>query len=322
MSYFGNLYDSNFEKNVDINQFRGLKTYEVIRLAGSNLAGASGSLDVGTWITGGTNNGAPYLSGGQVTFQTNTTANGSASLRSAKIARFVGASGNFFRGAMRFGDTGTTNNWRKFGAYDIDNGFYFFLSGTTFGVGSRKGTIDTHVNSGSFNGLYGNSYSIDIGVHTYEIHYSNTFTYFLFDNKLLHKLSSSGTTNINTGHLYITAENVNTNGSTTNVIMDARAMTINRAGVENTKPTFYNIATNETRVLKTSPGTLHVINVNSKGSGGGSIAFYDGLSAAGTAICSIDTTTVQGYFEYHLDFNSGLTYVSTSTLGNVTVIWE
>jgi hypothetical protein len=101
-------FDSEYTPQGDI------RSIEPIRQAGVAFEGST--LDPNFWITTLIAGGTVTQSNGRVDMLTNTTANGVATLFSNRKARHVAGSSNLFRMAGRFGDTGTSNNVRQFGA--------------------------------------------------------------------------------------------------------------------------------------------------------------------------------------------------------------
>jgi hypothetical protein len=85
-----------------------------IRQAGVTFEGPT--LDTNFWLTTLIAGGTVTQTNGRVDMLTNTTANGVAALFSARKARHISGASNLFRMAGRFGDAGTANNVRQFGA--------------------------------------------------------------------------------------------------------------------------------------------------------------------------------------------------------------
>lgn len=85
-----------------------------IRQAGVSFEGPT--LDSNFWLTTLIAGGTVTQHNGRVDMKTNTTANGVAALFSARKARHIAGNSNMIRMAGRFGDTGTANNVRQFGA--------------------------------------------------------------------------------------------------------------------------------------------------------------------------------------------------------------
>jgi len=86
--------------------------------------------------------------------------------------------------------------------------------------------------------------------------------------------------------------------------------------------TYKNISANAaTTVIKSGPGTLIRVCINTKGASSNILTLYDNASAAsGTKIATIDTTTAVGTLTYELDFLNGLTVgLATGTAADVTI---
>jgi uncharacterized Zn-binding protein involved in type VI secretion len=325
MTYFRSLRDSQFGTESLITPFRQLKTTETTRLVGSTFVGTT--IDPNFWVSAVAAAGANTQTGGQVTSTTGTTANGSASLTSVRVARYYSTAGNFYRGVHRLPDAGTANNVRRWGAFDDNDGAFFQLSGTTFSIVTRKATVDTTVSSGSFNGPTGTTFTPGTNVRAYEIHWNNSTVWFYADNVLIHTASFPTTTWASTPSLKCRVQNVNSGGSTTNVSIETRTMAIARNGVAFTRPQYYNLANvNETRVLKYGPGTLHSIFVGDPAITG-TITLYDNTAGSGSIISTLNTADINvvnalQFGQSGIDFYNGLTYVSASNPGNVTFIYE
>jgi hypothetical protein len=79
---------------------------------------------------------------------------------------------------------------------------------------------------------------------------------------------------------------------------------------------------NATTVIRTGRGVLHGITINTKGASSNVITVYDGLSAGGTLLATIDSTVDPTIFLYDITFTTGLTIViATGTAAKVTVSW-
>jgi hypothetical protein len=86
---------------------------------------------------------------------------------------------------------------------------------------------------------------------------------------------------------------------------------------------YTNISTAATTVVKATPGKLHNITINSKGTVASIITVYDALTATGTPIAIIDSLNLSGTFSYEVAFTTGLTLVTTGTVApNITVSYQ
>jgi len=84
---------------------------------------------------------------------------------------------------------------------------------------------------------------------------------------------------------------------------------------------FKNIAANGNSQVKTGPGTLQGVIVNTLGVTS-TLALYDGTSASGTPIATINTAQAFGE-EFNLAFATGLFAVTAGgTPANVTITFE
>lgn len=84
-------------------------------------------------------------------------------------------------------------------------------------------------------------------------------------------------------------------------------------------------ATTAGTLIKTGPGVLLGLNINSVGTGGANVlTLYDGLSTAGTILGVWPTTTVGAINLQEMNFVTGLFVVLTATTlsGNHTVVYQ
>jgi hypothetical protein len=284
-----------------------------VRLVGTNFDGTV--KDINFW-TETVTNGGTVTKNGEIVLNTNTTANGTAKYVSIERARFVIGSGLKFQGFFSFFTAGDTDNIRRCGAYDANEGFFFELDGTTFSVGTRTGTSDTLVSSGSFNGTYGDTFAPLSGEVYYklEIEWTPGGVFFYVNSKLLHSIAQ--------GHLVkvlslpITFENINDNSNATEVKFYCLGVVILRQGMLITNPTSTYITTNDTFVLKQSPGTVQRVIITS-----GDVTIYDGLSVAGSIIGFVLGSTATVSVEFGCTFSVGLTVVTTGS-PQLTVVYE
>ncbi len=85
---------------------------------------------------------------------------------------------------------------------------------------------------------------------------------------------------------------------------------------------YTNLAANATTVIRTGPGILHNININTKGASANVITVYDNTAASGTKIATIDSTVAYGPLNFDVTFLTGLTIViGTGTAADITVSW-
>ena len=78
-----------------------------------------------------------------------------------------------------------------------------------------------------------------------------------------------------------------------------------------------------TTLVKTGPGMLHSVTINTKGASSNTLKIYDGVDANGTLLATIDTTVTWGPLPYDIGFQIGLTLVSaTGTGADITVSYR
>jgi hypothetical protein len=295
-----------------------LRTNKIFKLVGAASSGTQ--LEPNFWATSTGNGGNVIESEGAVRIRTNTTASGYCNVQSIRTGRYVAGTSNYCRAVVQL-DTGVSGNVRRFGAFNSQNGAFYELNGTTFKVVTRKAGVDTPVSSGSFNGTLGTIYTLDTNVRTFEIYWTNSSVWFATGGQVLHKVSATTSTWSVTMHLPLRAENINTS-ITNDISMYIRVASINRLGEAESEPTYKYISGAGTTVLRYSPGKLHKLII-SDGANGSSIAIYDGISAAGTMIANMNTSTVNtvASVDFQCPYFTGLTIVVTNAV-NFTVIYE
>lgn len=86
---------------------------------------------------------------------------------------------------------------------------------------------------------------------------------------------------------------------------------------------FVNIATVSTTTVKTGPGVLQSIVVNTRGTVASTVTVYNNTAASGAKIATIDSLNLSGTFIYGLAFSTGLTIVTTGTVApDITVVYQ
>lgn len=325
------IYDQASNKEEAIDGIRNLRVAQLKRIIGTNFGS---SIDSAYYTITNNNAGTTTAATGTCTLATNTTANGNTQIVSVAKARNHSGRTNIFRGVIRFGDTGGTNNVREFGIYvDANNAFVFRLSGTTFSVVVKRAGVETVVNSGSFNGngtTSGGTYALDTNFHAFSIGYMASRIRFEIDDTSIH-VFSAGSTNLVAslvGQLY--ASNVNSGGATTNRVLDLIAWSVSASGDAVNNPQFYNCnAVAETRTLKGGGGTLQSISIGRSGGTGATLTLYDNTAASGTiiGIWDLNAATSVGTHVMGLDgvnFYLGLSYQTTGTMtgASVTFFWD
>ena len=290
---------------------------------------ALANLDNVMWLSSLANGGTAVVTGGELVISTNTTANGSAIVESAKTARFIGLGPNKFRSLIQLADGGTANNVREWGvdlAVTNTDGAFFRMSGTTFSVVTRKGSADTVVSNGSFNGQYGSTYTFNTLSHNYEVIYQPRQVVFIIDNKILHTVTASSGPWTNTLHLHAHLSSINSGGSTTNVQLKARLAVIARFAIPEAQPTaYFQVGTTAGVVLKIGPGDLHGLNLSAIANNA-QVILYDNTAASGTILYDTGTmpanTTPLAIEMHGIGFNTGLTLVIATAAANAQVIYD
>ena len=314
------LYDFASDQRAQITPFGKVKTVEPVRTLGTSFNGISRDSNFWTEIT---TNGGSITQAGGVTLATSISPSGSAQYDSVRKARHVAGSANELKFTGRLVIDPIAGNVRRMGVYDDDNGFFFQVNGATFGVGARKGGVDTIVNSGSFNGDYGTTAPGAVTTTNFRIWYWEKTAQFFVNDKLLHKITATSGSLVNTNTLPIRMENNNV-GSTIDNTYEILTSTVFRLGDLLTAPTSKRITTANTYVCKLGAGILHRIIMNSTAVIGTSLSIYDDPIGVGT---TIGVVTMEGKatapvsIEYGVPFNDGLTIIALGSW-DVTVVYE
>ena len=128
--------------NLRVSQSQHMASY-------THLAGDLSDL----FYTGLTGAGSTYFDTDNVSMSLrNTTEAGSIIHATNHYHHYQPGTGMLILITGRLSDTGVTNNIRKWGYYDFDDGLFFQLSGTTRAVVIRKAGVDTVVTSVDWNG--------------------------------------------------------------------------------------------------------------------------------------------------------------------------
>jgi hypothetical protein len=334
MSYFGSTIITDVSTdNAEVTPYGELKVTQVTRLAGEVFN--DGIIDSNYYTTTTANGGTATTTASVLSLALTTTSGSSSAITSTNIARYVGFSANVFRSTLRVGDTGAANNVRKWGAMDgvspVD-GYYFQLSGTTFSIVTLNTSTPTVVSSGSFNGpttggiftagaSNTGTVTLDTNFHAFEIVYQSRKAQFFIDGTLIHTVTCTTASLAGTKNLKPTIINANT-GVGTAVNIYAESVAIARLGPRESQNLWYHIAGANAGVqLKTGPGTLSQVNVNS--SSAATYSFYDGTSATNPiAIISTPNNNSITTFSYDIDFNTGLHVVTTGASADCTISYE
>ena len=285
-----------------------------VRLIGSTFSSATATVDSNFWTvtiaaSGGTI--ATCVQGsGKVVLSSKTDATGSVILQSVRSARYIGGSSNRFRAQIQLGDTGVANNTKRWGVFDGTNGAYFKLAGTAMSVCTMKASSETAIASANWNGS-GAAVPTLTNCNIYEIYITNRKVYFSINGVLVHtedtntRAGAANDTWSANMNLPIRADNINAT-NTTDTTMSIRVITIYRLGEIITQSKSSYLAANATTILKDGSGTLHqIINCDNVGT----ISIYDGLSAAGILLGTIDLAKILGPISFDVPFYTGLTSV-------------
>jgi hypothetical protein len=297
------------------------------RLVGSTFSGST--LDTNFW-TSGSGSGSSVVANGHVTVTTGSLANGGTSLQSVRSGRYIGSNSNRARMVIRISDTGSANNVRRWGAFTTTDGCFFELSETTFKVVTRKTGVDTPVASGSFNGQWGSTYTLDTNVKTWEIYWNNSKVFFTTGGHVIHTVSANTTTWSDTTTLPLRFENNNFGSSTSVLQLGIRSATITRLGNYLSQPTSYYqpLAQNAGTNLKIGAGNLHsvvfggfingaVFTLSDSTSGSSPVIFSSSLTSANNTAGVPVSIDFKG-----LPFFTGLRLTVTSANASATIIYE
>ena len=300
-----------------------IRTADKHRLCGGMFGGATP--DPNIYTTALTGSSTATITDRLMTLATGVTANSTARIETVVTGQYSASNSNMARFLLKVGDTGVTNNIRRWGATTTGDGYFFYLNGTTFGIGYRKNTVETYITQANFNG--DKTFILDTNLNAYEIYFTTTKAYFTINSKLVHILSATTVPLIANFNLKPAITNVNSNGSITNCTISATAMTLNRFGSLITNPFYKNLVGAATTTLKQSAGRLHSIVVNGAGVTSQSVTIYDNTSATGTKIGTIDLSkipspTVLQYNTNGVAFSNGLTFVIVGSAVDITVIYE
>jgi hypothetical protein len=297
-----------------------LRAIEPVRLVGTQFEGAT--LDTNFWTSTLAGSGTAAVGSGMLLLTTTITSGASAVVQSVRTARYVGSSSCRFRAQIRVGDTTTTNNKRRWGAFTTgagSNGCFFEEANGALSVVTRKNNADTAVASASWNG--NTTVPTLTNVNTYEIYYNNKRCYFVINGILMHTVTATTATWSDTKTFPVRLENSNTGVGTVETL-EAWTATIVRLGKLETKPQYKYITGAATTVCKLSSGHLHRIIVNQAGT---LCTIYDQTSGAVPLIGILDTnktTGTIGTVEYQCPFFNGLTIVTTGGGTDLTVVYE
>ena len=296
---------------------------EATRLVGTQFSGST--IDTRFWTSTVANSATITQASNEITLTSGTSATGSAQLNSVRRGRVIAGISHQWRGGIQVDNIGIANNVRRWGIAwgatmpTITDGAFFQLDGTTFQIVTRKGSSDTVVSSGSFNGSV-SSYTMTTSAAVYEIYYTQTSVIFVINGVLIHTVSAAVATWSNQIEQHCYMSNINS-GNTTSVTLEARFSVIRRFGKDDSAPTYARISTATTTILKYGMGKLHKIILNNPTNA--AITLYDNTAASGTIIAILNpgnaSTPIE--LEYNVPFQTGLTIVTAGT-PDMTVLYE
>jgi len=298
-------------------------TYELYTVERNRLVGKAfiGDIPDDNFWTGSEEEGGYFQIAGELQLFTGTSSSGSVQYQSVHKARFVAGMVNEFVSVARFAQPPGSGYKAQMGAYDENDGVFFIIDETNFGVGTRYSGSDDIVWNGSFNGTLGSTSGGNFELpNRYDIMYGGTAIEFYVGDQLIHtKYAVTEPVAFNV-HFPITME-IENSGSTDDNAIYIRGIAVYRVGELNTSPVFtYSELAGDNRVLKRGAGKLHrVINTDNTGV----VTLYDGLDNTGKIITTIDCFRILGSITYDVDFNIGL-YMETSSPTNptITVVYE
>lgn len=289
------------------------------RIVGGDFSGDT--VDSNFWTAATGTGGSITQASGLLTLATGATDGNDVSITSVRKGRFVGGTVNRYRAQVILGDTGTSNNIRRWGAYDANNGVFFELNGTTLNVVIRKAAGDTTVAQAAWS--EDTTFTIDTNMHTYEIYWTSKNIYFGIDGDLKHIQTATTSKLIGSSHLYAKTENNNGTGLAANKTIALASQMIHRLGHDRTEATSKYIAgVSAGTVCKYGPGKIQKI-LWSAGATGNGVTIYDATSVTGTPIIQFTGTKDNATsLDIGVPFFTGLTVVTTGTSSYCTVVYE
>jgi hypothetical protein len=322
--------EDRYGSKVKIAPVGALNTSKLNRLVGITFSGVTP--DTNFWQSGAVSGASATQVGGEFTLATNAATTGAvAYLNSVRAARYIPANQHYCRMIVDCGSTTGTGTIKRWGPWSstavtatnapLDGAAFTVYNGVlaleTFNNGSA-----TIINNGSFNGEYGLTVNVPpSGASIYEIMYSNSNVWFIYNGNYIHKVSATGAPWTNNITLPIRAEVYNASATVFNTSLKIRSASIHRFGELSSSPIFYYATGGVTgQVLKRGAGRLQrVVNMDN---GAGTLTLYDGVTTAAPSVTigAFDIANVMGSLQFEVDFYSGLTM--TTTRGSVMVVYE
>lgn len=315
MSYFRQVRDQ-YGFVVENTPMDEMRVVIPSRLVGATFSGTAN--DSNFWTIGTAAEGTVTQANNQVSLITGTAADGSASLKSVRTARYTGGQANRFRAQVQLSDIGTANNIRSWGAFNGTDGACFELNGTTLNAVTWK--------TGTATRVAGTAWDVPLSptltnCNSYEIYWTNSKVYFVVNGTLGHTKSASTATWSDTTNLPVYLQNYNSGSSTVNGTLQVRVATIYRLGDLETNPQYYHSTAAATVTLKNIAGRLHSVSVNNPTNN--AFTLYDsvGTSTSVIAVVDPDASATPFFLNYNLPFANGLTLVTAGT-PDLTIIYE
>jgi len=331
LSDAGNLKTAVYEiadgsgNTVGITPHHTLRTSQTFKLAGQKF-GAAVDTNFWTLTSNGTGSGNA-VSNGINTLSSGTATAGYSQTLSVRNARYAGGIPNLYRGQHRVPTLAVALNTRRFGAFTVatrvpQDGFYFEITPAgALSVNCVRDTIVQSVSSGNFNGLL-NFFTLDTNGHVYEIVYAFAQVDFLINGKVVHIFTPTTAPLTSDMDLPIVTQSINGASGVTSGVLENWFCGISRLGEEASSPKwFYNLGVNTGVQLKLGSGRLRGVTINTIANGG-IVRLYDGTSAANPIALIKPTTANGGFYQYDLDFYTGLWLVTVDNATDITVIYE
>lgn len=309
-----------YGNRVKVSPTGALNNTKLVRLVGITFSGTT--IDASFWQAAATNSGTVSQAGGEFSLATSGGANATTYLQSIRYARYVPANPHYVRLQLDAGALTSSTNIKRWGAWTStaigttnapsDGAFFEVLDGVLT-LATYNNGVPARVTNGSFNGTYGSTVDIPpSGLSLYEIIFSNSVVYFMYNGNFIHKVNATSAPWTNTMALPIRVENINHGGGTTNTTIKVRSASIHRFGELITSPASVYVSTANASavILKRGAGRLQrIVNCDNIGV----ITLYDGITTGGTTIAIVDCTKAIGTLEFQIDFYSGLCYTNTAT---------